>query len=88
MIFEMVQVKDPGGPPASLGHFSFLLGRPRKNQPLQVTLGYDEQLLVTVVARDPDTGQEAKQDFAGAGHQETALDSEQSELLQRVRLSE
>jgi hypothetical protein len=39
MVFEVVQVRGPGDEPVSLGHFAFGLERPRKNHPLEVTLG-------------------------------------------------
>jgi hypothetical protein len=43
---------------------------------------------VTVLARDPDTGQEAKRDFGGREQRETGPDPGQRELLRRVPLCE
>jgi molecular chaperone DnaK len=88
VIVEVVQGRGEGGAAASLGHCAFLLERPRKNHPLEVILGYDEHGLVTVIARDPDTGQEVKRAFDGPGAQNTGPPLSQRDLLSRVRLCE
>ena len=56
IILDVVQAKGPLEPPVSLGHFAFPVDQPRKNHPLEITLGYDEHGMVSVVARDPDSG--------------------------------
>src|SRR5262249_17989884 len=68
IILDIVQVKAPGETPISLGQFAFPVERPRKNHPLELTLGYDEQGMVRVVARDPDSGREVQRDFTGSAH--------------------
>ncbi len=68
IILDIVQVKAPGEPPISLGHFAFPVDRPRKNHPLEITLGYDEHGMVRVLARDPDTGRAVQRDFTGSAH--------------------
>jgi hypothetical protein len=61
-------VKAPGEPAISLGYFAFPIDRPRKNHPLEITIGYDELGMVRVVARDPDTGREVQMDLTGSQH--------------------
>ena len=56
IVFEVVQRRNLGDEPTSLGSFVFPITQPHRNHPLEVTLGYDDRGLVTVVARDPDTG--------------------------------
>ena len=85
IILEIVQVKGSDELPTSLGHFAFPIERPRKNHPLEVTLGYNEQGLVSVVARDPETKREVKRDFTGSAHPRDAI-LEQQALLETVRL--
>ena len=68
LVLEVVQARNKTEPPVSLGYFAFMLDRPRKNHPLEVTLGYDENGLVTVVARNPDTGVETAKEFVDASH--------------------
>ena len=68
IILDIVPVKAPGEAAISLGHFAFPIGRPRKNHPLEITLGYDEHGMVSVVACDPDTGREVERDPAGSAH--------------------
>jgi molecular chaperone DnaK len=68
IILNIVQVKSPGEAPTSLGDFAFPIERPRKNHPFEITLGYDEQGMVSVVARDADTGREVKREFTGTSH--------------------
>jgi hypothetical protein len=45
-----------------------IVDRPRKNHPLEITLGYDEDGVVSRAARDPDTGREIKRDFTDSVH--------------------
>jgi molecular chaperone DnaK len=65
IILELVQARSPEADvePTSLGYFAFPLDRPRKNFPLEVSFGYDELGMVTVLARDPDSGREVQRDF-------------------------
>lgn len=68
IILDVVQTKGSSKAPVSLGHFAFPVDRPRKNHPLENTLGYDEHRMVNVVAREPDSGREVKRDFTGSAH--------------------
>ena len=68
IILDIVQVKAPCEAAISLGHFAFPIDRPRKNHPLEITLGYDEHGMVSVVACDPDTGREVQRDLAESAH--------------------
>ena len=54
-VFDVVQLRD-GGTPDALGQFAFVIARPSRNHPLEVTLGYDDRGLVRVTARDPESG--------------------------------
>ena len=67
MVFEVVQVIEPGSPPISLGDFAFPLERPGKSYPLEISLGYDALGLATVEARDPTTGRETRREFGRPG---------------------
>jgi molecular chaperone DnaK len=86
MIFEVVQVAGQGDEPTSLGHFAFPLESPRKNHPLEVALGYDDLGLVTVQARDPESGRDVRREFGEAGLAQAGRLSEQSGLVEGVRL--
>jgi len=85
IVLDIVQVKAPGEPPIRLGYFAFPLDQPRKNHPLEITLGYDEHGMVSVVARDPDTGREVKRDFTGSAHPMDRILAQKA-LLENVRL--
>jgi molecular chaperone DnaK len=87
IILDIVQVKAPGEPPASLGYFAFPVDRPRKNHPLEITLGYDERGMVSITARDPDAGREVKHDLAGTDHPMDRIVAQKA-LLESVRLCE
>lgn len=87
IVLEVIQLCGPDDPPLSLGHFAFPISNPRKNHPLEVTLAYDQSGIAKGVAREPDSGSEARQEFASeAVVEETSL--AQRELLDSVRLSE
>jgi molecular chaperone DnaK len=88
IMVEVVQVPNSAAPPASLGHFAFLLEHPRKNHPLEVTLGYDEHGMVTVGARDPETNQGVKQDLGDLPQRDRMTVQNQAQLLHRTRLCE
>jgi molecular chaperone DnaK len=62
----IVQVKGPGDAPLPLGNFHFPIERPRKNYPLELTVCYDSEGVVTVAAQDAETGREVKREFTGA----------------------
>jgi molecular chaperone DnaK len=81
-VFEVVQVVGSETEPSSLGNFAFLLERPRKNHPLEVALGYDHLGLVTVEARDPETGRAVRREYG-----DDTLTS-QGELVATVQLLE
>jgi molecular chaperone DnaK len=85
IVVEVVQVKSSSDPPTSLGYFAFPVDQPRGNYPLEVTFGYDEQGLVSVVARDPQTGREAKRDFTDSPHPSERL-LQQKHLLDSIEL--
>jgi molecular chaperone DnaK len=87
IIVEVVQAKSPAEGPTHLGYFAFAVDRPRKDLPLEVTFGYDEQGMVTVVARDPETGREVKRDFSGTPHPSDRILAQKA-LLDSVALAE
>jgi molecular chaperone DnaK len=87
IFLDIVQVKAPGEPVISLGQFAFAVDRPRKNHPLEITLGYDERGMVSVVARDPDTGREVTREFTGSPHPMDRILAQKA-LLDSVPLSE
>ncbi len=86
MVFEVVQVTGRRSEPISLGHFAFALERPRKNHPLEVTLGYDELGMVAVQARDPDTGQEVLRGLGDPTDPNSARLRKQADIVASVRL--
>jgi molecular chaperone DnaK len=87
IILDVVQVKAPGEPPISLGHFAFPVDRPRKNHPLEITVGYDEHGMVSVMARDPDSGREVRRDYTGSAHPMDRILAQKA-LVESVRLCE
>jgi molecular chaperone DnaK len=87
LVFDVIQARNRGEPIFSLGHFAFPLERPRKNHPLEVTLGYDRGL-VTIVARDPDTGRAVRQEYGTAVDRDEGRALEQARLLHNVKLCE
>jgi molecular chaperone DnaK len=88
MVFDVIQVKNAGEQPLSVGSIAFLIDRPRKNYPLEVTLGYDERGLVTVCATDLHTRQKVSRDLTEPSNYQVEPDPEQTGLLQRTRLAE
>mgnify|MGYP005666727051 CR=1 FL=1 len=46
---------------SSLGFFAFGIDTPRKNYPVEISMAYDLEGIVTVTARDPETGREIRQ---------------------------
>jgi molecular chaperone DnaK len=87
IIVEVVQAKSSADEPTHLGYFAFPVERPRKNLPLEVTFGYDEQGMITVVARDPETGHEVKRDFTNTPHPSDRILAQKA-LLDSVPLAE
>jgi molecular chaperone DnaK (HSP70) len=86
MVFEVVRVS-AGGDAESLGHFAYLIENPRKNHPLEVSLGYDPLGGVTVDARDPHTNREVRQEFGDAGPGPDSL-AALADMVSTVRLLE
>ena len=87
IILDVVQVKAPGESPTSLGYFAFPIERPRKNRPLEITLGYDEHGMVSVVARDSDTGREVQREFSSSSYPRDRILAQKA-LLDSVNLCE
>lgn len=59
IVIELVQRKSESSQGASLGHFAFgPIAAPRKNYPLEITVTYEREGFVQVVAKDPRTGQQ------------------------------
>lgn len=63
LIIEAVQQRntDAGTEEVSLGFFAFMIERPREQYPLDIELAYDLEGIVTVTARDPETGRQIQQ---------------------------
>jgi molecular chaperone DnaK len=87
VLLDIVQRKASGEPAISLGRFTFAVDRARKDHPLNITLGYDEHGMVSVVARDPDTGREIERDFNGSTHPTERILAQKA-LLESVHLCE
>lgn len=59
MVIEVVQSKGSAASALSLGHFSFgPITQPRAGYPIEVTMQYDHEGIVTLGAKDAQTGQE------------------------------
>lgn len=61
MVFEVVQQKAAGEQEKSLGYFIFAIAEPRAKYPVEVTLAYDLEGMVTVIAKDPETNKVLEQ---------------------------
>ncbi len=63
LIIEAVQKRSSeyGEEENSLGFFAFSIQNPRKNYPVEIEMSYDLEGIVTVTARDPETGQRIQQ---------------------------
>jgi molecular chaperone DnaK len=64
LIIEAVQQREGEGGAMldnSLGFFAFGIETPRKNYPVEIEMAYDLEGIVTVTARDPETGREIRQ---------------------------
>ena len=63
LIIEAVQKRttEYGEEENSLGFFAFSIENPRKDYPVEIKLAYDLEGIVTITARDPETGQRIKQ---------------------------
>ncbi|WP_226661451.1 Hsp70 family protein [Microbulbifer aggregans] len=64
MIIEAVQKRGEGdgGEEKSLGYFAFgPIERPRRKYPVEIKMHYDLEGIVTITARDPETGREIRQ---------------------------
>jgi molecular chaperone DnaK len=88
MIVEVLQRKDANAPVRSLGHFAFgPIQRPRKNYPIEISLAYDVEGVVTVSARDGQTNKQVAQVMTA---EEGALDPallEQRAWIQALRIN-
>ncbi len=74
MVIEVVQQKEAGLEEKSLGYFIFTLpDNTPARYPVEITLAYDSEGLVTATARNPQTGQQLKQIMDEDG---AALDDE------------
>lgn len=74
MVIEVVQQKDAGVEEKSLGYFIFKLpDSSPERYPVEITLAYDLEGLVTATARNPGTGEELRQVMDEQG---LALDDE------------
>ena len=56
MVIEVVQQKAHAEHEKSLGYFIFGIDAPRKGYPVEITLAYDLEGMVTVTAKDPEVG--------------------------------
>jgi molecular chaperone DnaK len=88
MIVEVVQRKNEIATATSLGHFEFgPIRKPRKNYPVEITLGYDAEGVVTVSARDAHTNEQMHRAMTA---EEGTLDQallQQRAWLQDMRLN-
>lgn len=74
MVIEVVQQKEPAVDEKSLGFFIFSLPTERpEHYPIEITLAYDLEGLVTATARNPSTGEELRQTMDDEG---MAIDDE------------
>ena len=88
MVIEVVQQRAPGVEEKSLGYFAFgPIDKPRKNYPVEITLAYDLDGLVTVTARDPDSGQEIEQILDQEGEHFNARMAEQKEWVTGLEIN-
>jgi molecular chaperone DnaK len=89
LILELVQFR-AGSPPEedSLGVFAFgPIARPRKNLPIEVTLSYDAEGLVRVVARQSDSGQTMNRVLDDQARVHDAELARQGEALRQLKLN-
>jgi molecular chaperone DnaK len=88
MIIEAVQQKGPGVEEKSLGHFAFgPIENPRVNYPVEVKLAYDDKGMVSITARDGETGHEIQQVMDEAGRAQAAELIEQRAWVQAQRIN-
>lgn len=65
MVFWVGQRRDPDGPPEPLGTMEFALPNAAPGHPVELTLAYDRQGIVTVTARDLRTNVALEREFGG-----------------------
>lgn len=88
IVFELVQTKGGDDPGASIGSFSFgPIKTPKKNYPIDVTISYDLNGIVQVVARDPHTKEEIQRQFEREENKPRDRLLQLSELVRSVRLN-
>lgn len=88
MVIEVVQQRAPGVEEKSLGYFAFgPIQSPRKNYPIEVTLAYDLDGLVTVKANDPESNQEIEQILDQEGEYFNARLAEQKEWVSNLEIN-
>ena len=88
VMLEVVQSKGAGEVIESLGHFAFgPIAAPAKNYPVEVSLAYDVEGLVTVSASDPKTGRAMEVTLEPSGVTSADL-KQQRQLLTGVRVNE
>jgi len=88
MVFEVVQQKGQAEQEKSLGYFIFAIAEPRKNYPVEITLAYDLEGMVTVTAKDPETNKVLEQIMDEDGQ---AMDSkliEQKNWLANISINQ
>lgn len=89
LVLQVGQCAGTTEPVVSLGYFEFgPIARPRKNYPIDVTLSYDADGMVTVSAYDPDTGQAMEQILGGEGGQQAEWAARQKTWVRELRINE
>jgi molecular chaperone DnaK len=89
MVIELVQSREDDGEGRSLGHFEFgPIASPRKNYPVEVTITYDAEGLITAQARDAETGRVINRMFSEHAEEAPERFTEEKALLDSVRMSE
>ncbi len=89
IILELVQRKSEASRPVSLGHFSFgPIASPRKNYPLEVTITYEQEGFVKVVAKDPRTGQQINAELDEVGKLSDSQNDLLRDTIMRARINE
>lgn len=88
VIIEAVQQKAPGVEEKSLGFFAFgPIEKPRLNYPVEITLAYNDKGMVSITARDGDTGHEIQQILDDTGRAQAAELVQQQGWVQAQRIN-
>ena len=88
MVIEVVQQKAAAENEKSLGFFIFGIAQPRNNYPVEITLAYDLEGMVTVTANDPETGEILEQIMDEDGQTVDATLLEQKEWLAKLKINQ